>query len=110
MGSLVPVAQPYHPLMISQQAVSNIRYKISILAALRTHGCDSKYAILRKCHINSTNARIAIRDLIEHGLVNDVTQPRHNGDQNIIGITVAGKLALESWYKFANAICGEIDV
>lgn len=104
MQSLAREAQPYHPLHLSSKAATKLRYKLSILQALATHGLNTRNRIRGKASLQWQQASFTYQELLEDGLIEEILDRR---DGNPIKITKKGKQALEAWYIFANAITGE---
>lgn len=104
MQSLAREAQPYHPLMLSQAASTDVRYKLAILETLRTKGSNSPARTVRHCHISTQRGRDTVNQLIAQGLIDCL--PLEAG-RKWISINEKGVEALEAWYIFANAINGE---
>ena len=90
-------------MMISQLAMTDIRYKLSILETLRSQGSNSKTRIVRKCKMNHQRGCDAANELIDAGLIDIVEL---SGDRHWISITKHGREALTLWTQLINLIIG----
>jgi len=99
------VAQSFHPLLLSSTATTQIRHRISILETLRTQGLNTPNRIRIKAGVGWDGASCAFEELKKAGLIEEIC---HNHDGTPLKITIKGKNALDLWYHFINALCGEI--
>jgi len=102
--NLSSVAQPYHPLHISSSAATQIRHRISVLEALNTYGGNSQSRVRTKAGLNWNQSVSVIEELEEAGLIKRI---QLRGDREWLSISKQGKHALELWYSFIHALCGE---